>query len=211
MSDITAKENASTTNTDKPPAIAIHNDPVIHIIHKASCNKLSHRARGYLLYQTGYSKSSGQLYLRIADNVTGGCFSGEWVSLDSIEHSLEGFIDTNKPFSAPTLRPAFISKSQNNAGFMAAILLAEGIIEKMAEKQHLLQMTKAGFAPWIEKWSAKAIELTENPDLQAALNKGEVATPEPRAKPEPKQKAKPKAKPTPKAAKPSAQPKATEE
>lgn len=55
-------------------------------------------------------------------------------------------------FSARLLTPAFVSKSQNNAGFLAAALLAEGLIAKADDKEHLLELGVVSFTAWSEQW-----------------------------------------------------------
>lgn len=132
--------------------ITTNDEPDLRIIHQASCQKLSGRAQGQLDYQIGYSDTANQLFLRIVANSSGGYFSKEWVPVETIVSSLDAVIRSGVPFTAPNLIPAFVSKSQNNAGFMAAVLLAEGVLEKVADKQHLLKLTTEGFPNWTDKW-----------------------------------------------------------
>ena len=139
--EITDKtENAITEETD------------LLVLHNASCSKLSARSQGKLDYQIGYSYLADQLYLRVLTNNSGGYFSKEWVPIAVINSSLDEVILSGGAFTAPKLIPAFISKSQNNAGFLAAVLLAEGIIEKVVDRQHLLTLTKGGLKVWQAKW-----------------------------------------------------------
>ena len=148
MPEKTEIENEVSADTN---SITTNDEPDLRIIHQASCQKLSGRAQGHLDYQIGYSDTANQLFLRIVTNSSGGYFSKEWVPIETIVSSLDAVIRSGESFTAPKLIPAFVSKSQNNAGFMAAVLLAEGVIEKVADKQHLLKLTTTDFSAWTDK------------------------------------------------------------
>jgi len=52
-------------------------------------------------------------------------------------------------FAAAVLKPCFKSKSQNNAGFLAAVLKAEGIISQVKDKANLLSFDQGVFDAWV--------------------------------------------------------------
>ncbi len=163
-------DNVKTTNEPAPEPVAktyaktapkpkpSQEEPDLVILHRASCSKLSERARGELDYQVGYSPTATDLYIRITSNHSGGYFSKEWVPLAVIQTCLPSELDADSgssdlsAFSARVLTTAFVSKSQNNAGFLAAALLAEGLIAKADDKQHVLQLGVVSFTAWSEQW-----------------------------------------------------------
>jgi len=168
MSEKTDLENEALADTNTTTS---NDEPDLRIIHQASCQKLSGRAQGQLNYQIAYSDTVNQLFLRIVANSSGGYFSKEWVPVETIVSSLDAVIRSGVPFTAPKLIPAFVSKSQNNAGFMAAVLLAEGVLEKVADKQHLLKLTTEGFSNWTDKWLENGTNLSiEQGDPAVAAN-----------------------------------------
>ena len=161
-------DNEKTTNESAPEPVAKTNakpaprpsqvEPDLVILHRSSCPKLSARAKGELDYQVGYSPTATDLYIRIVSNHSGGYFSKEWVPLTVIQTCLPSELDADSgssdlsSFSARVLTTAFVSKSQNNAGFLAAALLAEGLIAKADDKQHVLQLGVVSFTAWSEQW-----------------------------------------------------------
>ena len=140
------------------------------ILHRASCAKLSARAKGELDYQVGYSPTATDLYIRITSNHSGGYFSKEWLPLAAIQTCLKTVLDDDSSFSASVLVPAFVSKSQNNAGFLAAALVAEGLIAKASDKQHVLQLGVVSFTAWSEGWLKQgAAQCKTRQEITAAL------------------------------------------
>jgi len=127
-----------------------------------TANKLSVRSEGLLSYQLGFVSEIDQLFIRLQANETGGYFSKEWVPVEEIEACLLAYasdapgskVDAKSSalassFSAVILKPCFKSKSQNNAGFLAAVLKAEGFISQVPEKSNLLSFDKALFDAWV--------------------------------------------------------------
>lgn len=179
-------DNVKTTNEPAPEPVAKTNakpapkssqeEPDLVILHRASCPKLSARAKGELDYQVGYSPTATDLYIRITSNHSGGYFSKEWVPLSVIQTCLPSELDADSgssdlsSFSASVLVPAFVSKSQNNAGFLAAALLAEGLIAKADDKQHVLQLGVVSFTAWSEQWLKQgARQCKTKQEITAAL------------------------------------------
>jgi hypothetical protein len=101
--------------------------------------KLSERATGRITYQVGLG-ASGALYLAVKANEGGGYFSPEWVPLARVRACLADHLDTEEAFATPLLRSAYVNRSVNNGGFLAAILRHEGLIGP-AEKPHLHRCT----------------------------------------------------------------------
>jgi len=99
----------------------------LRIIKKATCPKLSSRAKGTLTYHVGYAATEKSFHFRITANA-GGFFSNEYISLENVLASIE----SNGPdsaFKALLFNSLYQSKGANNHGFLAAALLAEGILK----------------------------------------------------------------------------------
>jgi len=108
-------------------------------IYSAECQKLS---SGILNYEVGIDK--GEYFVKVAENPGGGRFSDEWVPVKKIEDVLE---KAGPSFSSIIFREVFVSKSTNNAGFLAAILKAEKVVGPAADNpKKLTFLSFAGFA-----------------------------------------------------------------
>lgn len=68
------------------------------------------------------------LYLMLVANEGGGWFSKEAVPFARIEEVFDAEADPASVISSKQLRAAFVSRSVNNAGFLAAVLRAEGLL-----------------------------------------------------------------------------------
>ncbi len=66
--------------------------------------------------------------------------------LAHVERCLAGF-PAGQPFPAKALAPAFAGKSVNNAGFLAAVLRAEGLLAPVPGSSHLL-LAGPGWPEW---------------------------------------------------------------
>lgn len=95
--------------------------------------KLGARAEGSIKYNVLADNERQQLFIAITGNKGGGYFSKEHVPVDRI-HELVG--KPNQPaFPSKALRLAFAGKSSNNAGFLAAILHAEGLLARATDNE----------------------------------------------------------------------------
>lgn len=138
----------------------------VFIYKTSQAPKLSQRAEGLLTYQFGFVESLQQLFVRIEANESGGYFSKEWVPVEEI-HALLSSDAAKEPFSAAILKGTFISKSQNNAGFLAAALKAESLLKIVSDKTNLLTFDEETYQEW----------LSDNLVLaKAALKKGDAET-----------------------------------
>jgi hypothetical protein len=97
--------------------------------------KTGSRSQGYLHYRILTDTAQQQLFLTLIGNDGDGCYSKEIVPFDKIEQCLHG-IDTSKPIASKHFQSAFIGKSANNAGFLAAILRAEGLLAPAPDALH---------------------------------------------------------------------------
>jgi hypothetical protein len=110
----------------------------IRIIKIADFGKLTSPETTTLTYNLGVDASSN-IHFRITDNKTGGLFSPEWIALDAILDTVKTAPDA-KPFSALIFDRLFTYRSANNAGFLVAALLAEGVLQRYKETKRMLML-----------------------------------------------------------------------
>lgn len=101
--------------------------PTYRLIREARAPKLSLRSNGSLTYQVLTDEARSGLWLRIAVNHEGGCFSDEAVPISSILDCVRE-LAPDAALQALSFKPAFVGRSTCNGGFLAAVLLAEGLL-----------------------------------------------------------------------------------
>jgi hypothetical protein len=101
----------------------------MRILKVGTCPSLSGASN--LAYHVGYDT---EIHFRIWGNTGGGLFGREWVTLTSLQASLE----TDQPVTAGTLKRAGVckGKSANTPGFLLAVLKAEGLVEPLEQGGH---------------------------------------------------------------------------
>lgn len=95
--------------------------------------KLGKHANGTIGYKVACDSGRTALFLAITDNSSGGYFSREYVPVVRIEELLAKLDQSG--FPSKGLKAAFTGKSSNNAGFLAAILHAEGLFSRAADSE----------------------------------------------------------------------------
>ncbi|MGZ4993183.1 MAG: hypothetical protein ACXV79_03385 [Methylobacter sp.] len=113
----------------------------------ASCPKAGQRSSGKIDYRLLTDSERSELYLTIVGNDGAGYFSREIVALNNIERCLAS-VPAEQSFPAKVLQPAFLSRSVNNAGFLLAVLKAEGLVIPVADKVHLHRRSGADWKHW---------------------------------------------------------------
>lgn len=99
------------------------------IVRNALVPKLSARSAGSKIgYKLGYPHDQSEVFLSLTENQGGGYFSREWVPLARIIDKLKSLAGDG-PFPAITLKSVMVGKSVNNASFLAAALVAEGVLK----------------------------------------------------------------------------------
>lgn len=132
----------------------------------AKAIKSGARSQGYVHYRILTDADRSQLYLTLVANDSSGCFSREIVPFERIETALQG-LDVSKPITSKQFQPCFVSKSQNNAGFLAAVLRSEGLLQSVPDATH--QHALAG--DW-SAWKAALLALTDSAETyQPELSK----------------------------------------
>ncbi|WP_343622406.1 hypothetical protein [Roseateles puraquae] len=128
------------------------------LLREAHAAKLGPRSVGAIVFQVLTDPERQALFLRIAGNEGGGYVSDEAVSVQAIRQCISEQ-PADEPLRAASFKPAFIGKSNNNSGFMTAILVHEGLLSRDAEKTHL--MTDTGrWDAWCTEHMAIGGELT---------------------------------------------------
>jgi hypothetical protein len=120
------KDNTKASNPTKAPEV------VFETVYVDSAPKL--RNPEHLVhYELG--KSGKKHGIRITSNDNDGLFSNEWVMLDDIAKCIE-LLAKSTGFPSKQLVSIFNSKSNNNAGFLSAILRHEGIFGLVDKKMY---------------------------------------------------------------------------
>ena len=109
-------------------------EPTIKKVRSGTCKTLS--GKSDLSYDLGTDPSK-VIHVKISKNSGGGFFSKEWVSWSAIEAALEA----EEPITSICLRPLFRGRSVNTSGFLLATLLAEGVVETVADKKRHFALT----------------------------------------------------------------------
>lgn len=103
-------------------------NPELISLKLGQAEKNGKNARGLLSYRVVCDADRQDLSFVLVGNEGGGWFSPELVPLARIEGMLESEGE-DTPIPVNALRAVFVSRSANNAGFLAAVLVAEGLLE----------------------------------------------------------------------------------
>lgn len=109
------------------------------LLNAGTAKKLGQRSTGILNYHVVTDNDCLDLLIAVTRKEGGGSFSRERVPFRIIETCLENY-NTGVPFVSKVLKDVFISKSANNAGFMAAVLQTLGLLAAApeAKTQHVV-------------------------------------------------------------------------
>jgi len=110
------------------------------LIKTWDCNKLSERSKGKLKYQLWQNNEDQSFSLALSENESSGGFSAELIKVDQIVSTLQKLYQTAKPFHAVALKGLFIGKSVNNASFLGAVLVDQGVIRLHPQTARLLEV-----------------------------------------------------------------------
>jgi hypothetical protein len=111
--------------------------PAVAVVRSARATKASGRA---VEYHVGRGPG-GEALLRLARNDGGGTHSREWVPVLSVREALGQHTLGGEPFRSGSLAKAFLGKSKNNPCFLALALVAEGLAERVPERDGWLRCT----------------------------------------------------------------------
>ena len=108
----------------------------MRILKIEQCPSLSGNSR--LTYHVGCS-DQGDIYFRLQDNTASGYFSKEWISFVHMEPMLSA-----EKITSGSLKPLFSGKSVNSSGFLFAVLIHEGLVERMPQSRSFVRSTDPG-------------------------------------------------------------------
>lgn len=130
--EVTEQATTETTTSETPAKTKRGGRPKLEqnlditvLVEDGKARKLNPVEESHIFYQIGV-EASGELYLRISGNETGGLHSKEWVSIPSTLKVLDT-LSPDTVFKSTLFKELFQSGSNNNAGFFAAILRSEGV------------------------------------------------------------------------------------
>lgn len=135
------------------------------LLDAGQAKKLGKQSAGLLTYHVLANHGRSDVLIAVTANDGGGFFSRERVNFRAIETCLEKY-KSGLPFVSKALKEAFISKSANNAGFMAAVLRSLGLLGPALEAsaQHVM------VGDW-PAWQQKMLAETGTPiELPAEIN-----------------------------------------
>ena len=108
----------------------------VRVLKSATCPSVSGKSK--LTYEIGL-KDDADPVIRITRNSGGGFFSDEWLPLASIHKVLAGRA-AEKGLTSNAFRGTYLGKSVNTAGFLVALLKAEGVIQPREDKARLYEV-----------------------------------------------------------------------
>ncbi|KHO14354.1 hypothetical protein NT90_16270 [Acinetobacter baumannii] len=112
------------------------------LIKTWSCNKLSDRSKGQLKYQLWQDNDNQSFGIALSENESSGGFSAELIKVDQIILTLQKLYQMAKPFHAVALKGLFIGKSVNNASFLGAALVDQGVLQLHPQTGRLLEVNE---------------------------------------------------------------------
>jgi hypothetical protein len=104
-------------------------------LKSAKAPKSGARSQGDVHYRILTDAARRQLYLTLVANDSSGGFSREIVPFARIESAVHG-LSAGQPIAAKQFQSCFVRKSQNNAGFLAAVLRHEKLLQAVPEAAH---------------------------------------------------------------------------
>lgn len=128
-------------------------------LKSASVDKMSDRSTGKIHYRVLTDSNHQSLFFILTGNDDGGHFSPEMIPFERVEQCLLG-LEPNTAIFSKVFANAFVSRSANNAGFLAAILRAEHLISPKVDavRKHSVL---PGWEGWKESLLAEAGEVYE--------------------------------------------------
>lgn len=131
------------------------------LLNTGTTRKLGQRSTGILSYHVLADNDRRDLLIAVTRNDGGGYFSRERVPFRIIVRCLEKY-NSGVPFASKVLKDVFLSKSANNAGFMAAVLHALGLLAAAPETktQHVVTGDWPAWEAAMLGQTGQVIELT---------------------------------------------------
>jgi len=127
------------------------------LLRSGEARKVGQRSTGAIRYDIVSDSERTKVFIRITGNDGGGYFSREFIDFDKAIDSVASYKD-GSPFPSKVFASAFVGKSSNNAGFLAAVLRGEQLLDAApgSDFQHVI----AG--EWAD-WKVAALQLEGTP------------------------------------------------
>lgn len=147
------------------------------LLKTARAQKLGKQAEGGIGYQIVTGSDRKEPMIQIVSNDSGGYFSKEAVCFSRVAACVDQH-QKDQPFPSKLLQTAFTGRSSNNAGFLAAILRAEGLLALApdAEGRHVISGDWAAWKGSTLADPGQAIDV-EPADNEEKTEASEQATP----------------------------------
>lgn len=100
-------------------------DPIV-VVYKGQCESLSKRST--LDFEVGQDPADDSWHIKISGNSQAGMYCPLWVSAESVQDIVLGATE----LTSTSLKPLFIGKSINTAGFLVAVVRALGLVRVSA-------------------------------------------------------------------------------
>lgn len=128
-------------------------------VRQAEAAKLGLRAHGNISYQVLLDPERQRVFLRVVANSGSGSFSDEPVHVEKLARAVANR-DQSKPLRGSELQAAIVGRSVCNAGFIAAVLVTEGLLGRDPVKRFdLLDLER--WQTWTTAQLTTEGELTE--------------------------------------------------
>ncbi|MFM0597312.1 hypothetical protein [Paraburkholderia dilworthii] len=98
------------------------------LLRSGEARKVGQRATGVIRYDILTNSEHTKVFMRITGNDGGGYFSREAIDFDKTFDCVASYRD-DRSLPSKLFASAFMGKSSNNAGFLAAILRAEHLLD----------------------------------------------------------------------------------
>ncbi|MBR8218294.1 hypothetical protein HT749_31955 [Burkholderia cepacia] len=127
------------------------------LLRSGEARKVGQRSTGTIRYDIVSDSERTKVFIRITGNDGGGYFSRELVDFDKAIDGIASYKD-GSPFPSKIFAPAFVGKSSNNAGFLAAVLRGEQLLDAApgSDFQHVVS------GEWAD-WKSDALKLEGTP------------------------------------------------
>ncbi|KWC78943.1 hypothetical protein WL58_21890 [Burkholderia cepacia] len=127
------------------------------LLRSGEARKVGQRSTGAIRYDIVSDGERTKVFIRITGNDGGGYFSRELVDFDKAIDNVASHKD-GSPFPSKVFASAFAGKSSNNAGFLAAVLRGEQLLDAApgSDFQHVIS------GEWAD-WKAATLQLEGTP------------------------------------------------
>ena len=127
------------------------------VLGTKTCKKLSPRGEGLIAYEYGINTEVDvePFGLRIISSGSSGTFSKEWLTLDTLKLFLE--THPEKTLKSVIFADVFKKSSNNNHGYLAAILVEEGVLTVVPDTISQFTLAPDGFDHLLERLKAMKI------------------------------------------------------